>query len=121
MITTLFLTAAILGALAAGSIRFNRYIESRPIRRRADGETALWVVIGCAYTVAGAVGIVFVWANQLGIPWSFGGVVFAAIIAAFIAAGLPMFWGDMHRTQAWRETNEYLERAERVNGNGNGK
>lgn len=119
MIATL-ITTAILSALAYSSWRFNRYIEGRPPRRRADGETALWVVIGCAYTTVGAVAIVVAWARQLGYPWEMALVVLAALLAAFIAAGVPMFWGDLRRSQSWRETNAYLERAELTNGYGNG-
>ena len=38
------------------------------------------------------------------------------MFVAYAAAGAPMFWGDLRRTQAWRETNAHLERAERANG-----
>ena len=55
MITTILTTSVILSTLVGASIAFNRYIERRPPHRRADGETALWVAVGSAYTVVGAV------------------------------------------------------------------
>lgn len=116
MIITLAFTSVILIALVGGSVLFNRYIDHRPAKHRADGETALWVAIGSAYTIGGAVALITVWAHQLGHPWTVGVFVLAALAAAYLAAGLPMFVGDMRRTQAWRQTNEYLDRAERTNG-----
>ena len=116
MIATIIYSSVILIALVGGSVAFNRYIDRRPAKHRADGETALWVAIGSAYTLAGAVALITVWAHQLGHPWTVGVFVLAALSAAYLAAGLPMFLGDMRRTQAWRQTNEYLDRAERTNG-----
>lgn len=116
MTMTILTTSVILFTLIGASVFFNHYIERRPQQHRADGETALWVAIGCAYAIAGAVLLVTVWAVQMGYDWHVGLLALAAILTAFTAAGIPMFWGDMRRNQAWRQTNEYLDRAERMNG-----
>lgn len=118
MITSLAYSSVILLALVAGSVLFNRYIDRRPSTRRADGETSLWVAAGCTYTLAGAGALAAIWSHHLGLAWEPIAIVIAATFAAFVAAGLPMAMGDARRTQAWREINQYLERAERANDTG---
>ena len=114
--TVVVLSCLSLVVLAMISTLFNRYVEQRPLIRRADGETALWVVAGCTYAVAGAAALLGVWGQWLKSDWRLGFWALLAMSMSFGAAGAPMFFGDLRRTQAWRETNQYLERAERANG-----
>ena len=100
----------ILATLVFASVVLNRYIERRPLARRVDGETALWVAIGCAYTVFAAAVLLALWAPWLGVSWHLGFWALLCMLAAFTAAGIPMFVGELRRTQAWRETNEHLAR-----------
>lgn len=116
MTIEILLSILILAALAATSVLFDRYVSRRPVTRRADGETALWVAIGCAYTSLGAAGLLAIWAPWLSDSWHLGAWALLAMFVAYSAAGAPMFLGDLRRTQAWRETNAHLERAERANG-----
>jgi drug/metabolite transporter (DMT)-like permease len=113
MLTPTVTTIATLAALLAASWQFNRYIDARPLRRRADGETALWVVFGCAYTVTGAAILIGAWAPWLPHDWRLGLAAFAILLTAFAAGGLPMALGDHRRTAADRRTSEALARAER--------
>ncbi len=110
------LSLLILATLVLASVAFNRYVDRRPLTRRADGETALWVAIGCAYTMLGAAALLALWAPWLGSSWILGCWALLCMVTAFVAAGIPMFVGELRRTQAWRETNEHLARAERANG-----
>jgi drug/metabolite transporter (DMT)-like permease len=116
MTTEILLSMLILATLAATSVAFDRYVSRRPVTRRADGETALWVAIGCAYTSLGAACLLALWAPWIGGTWHLGAWSLLALFVAYAAAGAPMLWGDLRRTQAWRETNAHLERAERANG-----
>lgn len=118
MIATLAYSSVIFLALVVGSVFFNRYIDRRPATRRADGETALWVAAGCTYALIGAGALAAIWSNHFDLPWEPIAVAIAATLAAFVAAGLPMALGDARRSQVWRETNEYLARAERANDSG---
>lgn len=111
MLTSTLVTLTVLAALVAASWRFNRYVDSRPIRRRADGETALWVIFGCAYVVLGASVLVGAWAAWLPHDWRLGPAVGAIAFLAFAAGGLPMALGDHRRSAADRRTEEALERA----------
>ena len=100
-----------LAALLAASWRFNRYVDSRPISARADGETALWVIFGCAYVTVGAAVMIGAWANWLPHDWLLGPAVGAIMFIAFAAGGLPMALGDHRRSAADRRTGEALDRA----------
>lgn len=116
MTTQIVLSILILTALSGVSVAFDRYVSRRPATRRADGETALWVAVGCAYTSLGAAILLALWAPWIGGSWHLGAWALLAMFVAYAAAGTPMFWGDLRRTQSWRETNAHLERAERANG-----
>jgi drug/metabolite transporter (DMT)-like permease len=107
----IIITAAILLALVLASWRFNRYVDSRPVAARADGETALWVVAGCTYVVLAASILIGAWAPWLPADWRLGPACGLLIFAAFIAAGLPMALGDHRRSASERRTNEALDRA----------
>lgn len=111
MITQALTTIAILAVLSLGSWRFNRYVSSRPIAARADGETALWVVFGCSYIILGAVVLIATWAPWLPHDWLLGPVVGAILFGAFCAGGLPMALGDHRRSASERRTAEALDRA----------
>lgn len=114
--TEILLSLLTLTAVTITSIAFDGYISHRPITRRADGETALWVAIGCAYTSIGAAILLAIWAPWISGTWRLGAWALLAMFISFACAGAPMFYGDLRRTQSWRETNAHLERAERANG-----
>lgn len=111
MLTLTLITGATLLALLAGSWRFNRYVDSRPPSRRGDGETALWVIAGCTYTVIGASVLIGAWAPWLPGDWRLGPITCAITLSAFAAGGLPMALGDHSRSAADRRTVEALDRA----------
>lgn len=111
MITPLLITIAVAAILMAGSWRFNRYVDGRPLSARADGETALWVVFGCSYVVVGAAVLIGAWAPWLPHDWRLGLAAGAIIFAAFFAGGMPMALGDHKRSASDRRTSEALDRA----------
>lgn len=111
MHTPTAITLIVLSALALASWRFNRYVDSRPIPARADGETALWVIFGCAYVTVGASILIGAWASWLPHDWRLGLAAGAITFVAFAAGGLPMALGDHRRTAADRRTEEALDRA----------
>jgi drug/metabolite transporter (DMT)-like permease len=118
MVAPVLITLAVLAALFTASWRFNRHVDSRPIAARADGETALWVIAGCAYVTAGASILVAVWSPWLPHDWRLGLAVGAITFIAFAAGGLPMALGDHKRSAADRRTDEALDRAARHLGVG---
>lgn len=111
MFAPLLITLIVLAALSVASWRFNRHVDSRPIAARADGETALWVIFGCVYVVAGASVLIGVWAAWLPHDWRLGVAAGAITLAAFAAGGLPMALGDHRRSAHDRRTEEALDRA----------
>jgi hypothetical protein len=94
MTTQIGVSILILVALSAISVMFDRYVGRRPVTRRADGETALWVVIGCTYAMVGAAVLLALWGPWLGGDWRLGLWALLAMFVAFGAAGAPMFFGD---------------------------
>jgi hypothetical protein len=118
MTTPVLITIATLAALAAASWQFNRYVDSRPVAARADGETALWVIFGCAYVVLGAAIVTSAWAAWLPTDWRLGLATGGITLGAFVAGGLPMALGDHKRSASDRRTTEALDRAARHLGIG---
>lgn len=116
--TEIVVTVITLAALLGASMLFNRYIDRRPVTKRADAETALWVVAGTLYTLAGAAVLFAVWAPYLPRDWRLGLIAMGVMLAAFAASGAPMVLGDMRRSQDWRRTNEELDKASYWNGGG---
>jgi hypothetical protein len=110
-------TAGVLGALAGASMWFNGRIDGTPHHGRPDGLTAVWVVMGTAYTLAGAGVLVGVWWPVLVHVGEAGGVWAAALGvtvvtgAAFGASGAPMVWGDMRRAHGLRTVQEAIAAA----------
>lgn len=86
-------TLATLAGLYAASSAYNRHIE-RSLRshRHLPGSTALQVVAGVAYTLAGALALLAIWTGRRNTLRTA-----AALVAAFSAAGLPMLLGDIDR------------------------
>ncbi len=83
-------TGAVLAGLFAASHRYNRFIGS--IVNVAPGATALQVVGGTVYTLAGITVIVTIWQGVR------SAAVFAAVaVAGFAASGYPMLVGDIRR------------------------
>ncbi len=83
-------TGAILTALFATSSRYNSLIDD--VTNVTPGATALQVVGGTAYTLAGVAVIVTVWQGV-----RTAAIVLLAALAAFAAAGYPMLVGDIRR------------------------
>lgn len=80
----------VLAALASGSVGFNRWIDQH--EETEPGATALRVVAGTGYTLAGIVAIVAVWRGvQDALRCA------AILLATFTATGLPMIVGDVNR------------------------
>lgn len=101
-------SALLAASLYVVSHYFNRHIDHRHIvARRADGITALWVVIGTGYTLFGAAVGVVLWTHRLpnnAIPLALA--ILAIHLATFVCSGLPMFVGDMMRRTAQRIARE---------------
>lgn len=113
MVVQAIVSAVVLAAVALAGWRFNRYVDARPTTGRADGETSLWVIFGCAYLVLAGSLLTGVWAPWLPTDWRLGvasGVIFFSV---FAAGGLPMALGDHRRSASGRRTNEALEQAVR--------
>lgn len=85
-------TAAVLAGLFVTSRQYNRWIDRRIYH--TPGATALQVVGGTAYTLAGIAVIMAVWQ---GLRSAAAFVVVA--IAGFAAAGYPMLIGDINRDE----------------------
>lgn len=83
-------TGAVLAGLFAASRQYNRFIDS--VVSIAPGATALQVVGGTAYTLAGIAVIMAIWQGLR------SAAVFVAVaVAGFTASGYPMLVGDMKR------------------------
>lgn len=94
MAADLVLTILILMALYAASSMFDQYIDGRDLGSLYDGETAVWVALGCLYTVIGF-GLIFgVWFG-----WQHAVVAVGLMLACFVASGLPMYMGDASRSR----------------------
>lgn len=92
MTNTTITTVATLATLAVASSAYNRLIDRTLIHSRVPGSTALQVVAGVAYTLAGALILV---ASCTGHRNALRTAL--ALVAAFIAAGAPMLLGDIIR------------------------
>ncbi len=106
------------GALAATSVAFNRYVDRTPLAQRPDGLTAVWVAVGVLYSLVGGTLVV-----ALAMPWLLStghGVGWLAVtllgiyLAAFVASGAPMLWGDLQRSYRARTVTAMLAAAERA-------
>ena len=110
MTTANLLFAAIVYiALVAGSVFFNRQIDTTPREDRPDGLTALWVGVGVGYTGLGVLllGMAFFDIVRTFITeWERAGFVLGLGIiggSALLASGLPMLWGDIRRSHMARQ------------------
>lgn len=106
MITSLFITAGVLVALSAASIRFNQYIDNLSLDDQPDGETANQVVAGVLYTLAGYAIVCAVWAQLLPRDWRLGPATAALMLLCFIASGWPMIRGDRLRQRTHRAVRQ---------------
>ncbi len=83
-------TGAVLAGLFAASRRYNRFIDS--VVNITPGATALQVVGGTAYTLAGIAVIMAIWQGLR------SAAVFVAVaVTGFTASGYPMLVGDIRR------------------------
>jgi chromate transport protein ChrA len=85
-------TGAILAALFMASRRFNCWIDNRSVF--TPGATALQVVAGTGYTLAGVAAILAIWRGIRS-----AGVFVLAALAGFAASGIPMLTGDIRRDE----------------------
>lgn len=92
MTNTTITTITTLAGLAAASSAYNRLIDRTLIHSRIPGSTALQVVAGVAYTLAGALLLVASWTGRRNALRTA-----LAVTAAFTAAGAPMLLGDIAR------------------------
>lgn len=93
------ITAIIIIGLAVTSYLFNRHIDAAPpVEELPDGQTAWWVVLGTIYTLAGALTVLQTWFG-----WNMALTVSGTLFACFVASGVPMVLGDMHRTSHRRK------------------
>jgi hypothetical protein len=98
MIFKIGMSIIVLGILTVISTLFNAYIDSRDAGDGFDGETAVWVAFGNFYTIIiGIGGLAAVWGG-----WLMAGWAISLSFAAFVAAGLPMMFGDATRTKRRR-------------------
>jgi hypothetical protein len=112
--------AVVYGVLAATSVAFNRHVDQQPPAQRPDGLTAVWVAVGVLYTLLGGTLVV-----ALAMPplldlgashggWAVAAAVLGVYLAAFVASGAPMLWGDLHRSHRERTLGAVLAAAERA-------
>lgn len=88
-----WLTVLVLLALGGASYGFNWYIDRSPAL--ADGVTSYRVAFGTAYTLVGVAAIVWIWTESTDAAT----ITLAASFASFAAAGIPMMYGDVNRSQ----------------------
>jgi hypothetical protein len=118
VVTGVSVAIGVYGALAGLSIWFNGRIDQAPaVERRPDGLTALWVVAGVGYSLAGATLLVWAgWPVLAELAERFGALggalgVLVVMGSAFVASGLPMLWGDMRRSYGLRTVSGAIEAA----------
>lgn len=73
---------------------FDEYIDKQDVNELYDGQTAVWVAIGCSYTILGFGLIMGIWYG-----WQEGAVSMGLLFACFVASGLPMYMGDASRNR----------------------
>lgn len=114
------------GTLVGVSVWFNGRIDGVPVQGRPDGVTALWVMVGVGYTLAGSTVLVWLgWPVVALLAELFGGLggslaVLVVLVSAFVASGLPMLWGDMRRSHGVRTVSEAIAVARGELGVGRG-
>lgn len=102
----IFVSLVVLGILYFLSMQFNRYIDTR--RELFDGETAVWVIVGTAYTLVGAMFLVLLWWHELqaiSAPWQAAATITGTVLLCFVASGIPMTIGDAVRAHNRRKEN----------------
>lgn len=91
------LTLGILIGLFILSTGFDAWIDNLPVSRRYDGDTAIWVAVGDLYVIVAWSAIVAVWMG-----WRPAAIGAALLILCFVAAGLPMYFGEIDRSRRKR-------------------
>lgn len=95
------LTAGIVMGLMILSMLFDAWIDAVPRHRRYDGDTAVWVAIGDLYVIGGWAAIVAVW-----LGWRAAAIGAGLLVLCFVAAGLPMFFGEIDRGRRQRNQGD---------------
>lgn len=113
MLTEYLATGVICIGLLLASILFNSYIDQQPApRKQLSGITAVWVVIGNAYTGIAIIILIGIWLGWMT-------ALYCGLIAlgCFVVSGVPMIWGD-HRRSERRKNNEVVleETIAKLNG-----
>ena len=86
--------AGVVGSLIVIAWMFDSWIDTRTDRDRYDGDTAIWVMIGCTIVICGWAIIMILlygWARTM--------VPLLLLFACFAGAGIVMFFGEVQRTR----------------------
>lgn len=89
--------AAIVGALVVAAWLFDSWIDSRRPVDRYDGDTAVWVMIGCTMVMIAWTAIMVMLYG-----WSRTVIPLAALFGCFVASGIVMYFGEVQRTRNQR-------------------
>lgn len=106
---SLLFAAIVYIALIAGSVWFNRHIDTTPQEDRPDGLTALWVGLGVSYTAVAVLLLAYAFYDAIVVfieQWEAGGLVLGLGIIGFtalLASGAPMLIGDIKRSHMARQ------------------
>lgn len=95
-------TLSVLGALSMISWMFDAWIDNRRPEDRYDGDTAIWVMVGTAYTIVAWAIILTVW-----LGWNMSGPGAALLLTCFIFSGVPMYFGEAERSRKKRNDNGF--------------
>lgn len=106
------LIAVVLGGLFGISRLFNAYIDHQTDTDPEGPGSGIYVVLGVAYTLAGAAALLWIVFGFLAAMW-----VIVITAACFVFSGIPMIFGGLRRTSQRRhakygETQRQLREAE---------
>lgn len=79
-------------ALAAISWKFNEYIDAQADADPLGSNSAIYTVLGVAYTLTGALAVFAILFD-----WEVALFVIGVVLVAFGISGTPMIFGDMRR------------------------
>lgn len=95
--TNVILSGLIMMALYVISGLFDEYIDRQDLGDLYDGQTAVWVAVGCTYTIVGFGLVMGIWYG-----WQEAALTTLLLFLCFVASGLPMYFGDAERNRHMR-------------------